>query len=55
MNGKLRGQFTVPVGTPEEELKRLALALDKAQPHLANKTVRKVIVVRGQLVNIVVG
>ena len=55
VNGKLRGQFTVPVGTPEEELKRLALALDKAQPHLANKTVRKVIVVRGQLVNIVVG
>ena len=54
VNGKLRGQFTLPVGSPEERLTSCALALDKVQPFLAGKSVKKVIVVRGQLVNIVV-
>ncbi len=54
VNGKLRGQFTVPVGSSEEHLRSCALALERVQPFLAGKSVKKVIVVRGQLVNIVV-
>ena len=54
VNGKLRGRLTVPAGTPEEELKRLALADAAVAPHLAGKTVTKVVVANGRLVSIVV-
>ena len=54
VNGKLRGRVIVPHGTPEEELKRVALADEKVQPHIAGKTVVKVIVVPAKLLNIVV-
>ena len=54
VNGKLRGEFTVPVGTPEEELKRRALEHDKVQKYLEGKIIRKVIVAKGVLVSIVV-
>jgi len=54
VNGKLRGRVLVPHGAPEEELKAAALADEKVQPHIAGKTVAKVIVVPAKLVNIVV-
>jgi leucyl-tRNA synthetase len=53
VNGKLRGQFSVPVGTGEEAIKSRALSLDRVQPFLTGKTVKRVIVARGTLVNIV--
>ena len=37
------------------EVEKLALAHEKAQAHLEGKTVRKVIVVPGRIVNVVVG
>jgi len=52
INGKVRERLTVKETTPQEEIKRLAL--EKAAPHLAGKTVVKVIVVPGRLVSIVV-
>jgi leucyl-tRNA synthetase len=54
VNGKLRGRVTVPHGTSEDDLKKAALADEKVQAHTAGKTVVKVIVVAGKLVNIVV-
>jgi len=54
VNGKVRGRLTVPAGTPEEELKRLALADAAVVPHLAGKTVKKVVVANGRLVSVVV-
>jgi leucyl-tRNA synthetase len=54
VNGKLRGRLTVPMGTPEEELKRLAQIDVAVRPHLAGKTVKKVVVANGRLVSIVV-
>ena len=54
VNGKLRGRLTVPAGTPEEELKRLALVDAAVAPHLAGKSVKKVVVANGRLVSIVV-
>jgi leucyl-tRNA synthetase len=44
----------VPFGTPEDELKKLALADPKVQPSLDGKHVVKVIVIPDKLVNIVV-
>jgi leucyl-tRNA synthetase len=55
VNGKLRSKITVAAGSDEETLKALALADDKVQPFLQGVQVRKVICVKGKLVNIVVG
>ncbi|MEG0314294.1 MAG: leucine--tRNA ligase [Erysipelotrichaceae bacterium] len=54
VNGKLRGKFSVAVGTEEELIKKLALELPTVIAQIENKTIRKVIVVKGKVVNIVV-
>jgi leucyl-tRNA synthetase len=54
VNGKVRGRLSVPFGTSEDELKKLALADPKVQPFIEGKQVVKVIVVPDKLVNIVV-
>jgi leucyl-tRNA synthetase len=53
VNGKLRGRVKVPAGIDEATLKELALA--EVRGAIAGKQVRKVIVVPGKLVNVVVG
>ncbi|WP_237134721.1 leucine--tRNA ligase [Pseudohongiella sp. O18] len=55
VNGKLRGKLTVARDTSKDKLEALAMADDNVQRHIADKTVRKVIVVPGKLINIVVG
>jgi leucyl-tRNA synthetase len=55
VNGKLRGKVEVPAGSPNDVAEQAALAEPSVQNHLAGKTVRKVIVVPGKLVNIVAG
>ncbi|MDD2736463.1 MAG: leucine--tRNA ligase [Desulfuromonadaceae bacterium] len=55
VNGKLRSKLTVAAGTDEDELKALALADEKVAPFLDGVAIRKVICVKGKLVNIVVG
>ncbi len=54
VNGKKRDELQVAKDTPKDELERLALASDKAVKHMAGQPARKVIVVPGRLVNIVV-
>jgi leucyl-tRNA synthetase len=54
INGKLRSKISVPVGTSDDELKKIALADEKIAQQLEGKAVAKVIVVGGKLVNIVV-
>jgi leucyl-tRNA synthetase len=51
VNGKLRGKVTVPAGIDDSSLEKMAL--DKVRTVLEGKTVKKVIVVSGKLVNIV--
>ncbi len=53
VNGKLRGKLSVPVEASEEEIKALALDNPNVQKHLQGKEIKKVIVVRGKLVNVV--
>lgn len=51
--GKVRAKLNVAKDTSKEELEATALANEKVKPWLEDKTVRKVIVVPGKLVNIV--
>ncbi len=53
VNGKLRDKLTVPTDATKEQLEAAALASAKVQEFTAGKTIRKVIVVPGRLVNIV--
>jgi leucyl-tRNA synthetase len=55
INGKLRDRITVPASATEEEIRTLALAAERVQSQVEGKSIRKVIVVPGKLVNIVVG
>nr|WP_269473745.1 leucine--tRNA ligase [Mycobacterium noviomagense] len=54
VNGKVRGHITVAADADAEILEAAALADDKVQAFLAGATPRKVIVVPGRLVNLVV-
>jgi len=54
INGKKRDELQVAKDTPKDELERLALASDRARKHMDGKPPKKVIVVPGRLVNIVV-
>ena len=54
VNGKVRGRLSVPFGTPQAEIEKLALADPKVQPFIDGKQVVKIIVVPDKLVNIVV-
>lgn len=51
--GKVRAKLEVPAGTPEEEIKRLALAHEKVVQAMGGGSAKKIIVVPGRLVNIV--
>ncbi|MEG2507527.1 MAG: leucine--tRNA ligase [Longicatena sp.] len=53
VNGKLRGKFSVEAGTSEDNLKEEAMKIASVAAQLEGKTIRKVIVVKGKVVNIV--
>ena len=54
INGKVRDKIKTPADISEHKAKKLALASDKIQKHLANKKPKQVIFVKGRLVNIVI-
>ena len=54
INGKLRDKISVSAGISKEDAEKVALASETIQKFLDGKTPRKVIVVQGRLVNIVV-
>ena len=54
INGKKRDELQVPKDTPKEELEAMALASDRTRKFMDGKPAKKVIVVPGRLVNIVV-
>ena len=53
VNGKLRDTLDLAAEANDDEMQVAALASDKIKSHLEGLTVRKVIVVKGRLVNIV--
>jgi leucyl-tRNA synthetase len=54
VNGKLRGRITVPTSADNATVQSAALADPNVQRWIEGKAVRKVIVVPGKLVNVVV-
>lgn len=53
VNGKVRGKFEAAADAEEAKIQEQALQLENVQHQLEGKTVRKVIVVKGKVVNIV--
>jgi leucyl-tRNA synthetase len=54
VNGKLRSKIHVPVDADNDAIENIALNDERIQINIKDKTVRKVIVVPGRLVNLVV-
>jgi leucyl-tRNA synthetase len=55
INGKVRARMQMQIEASDDELKAAALALPKIAELLAGKEIRRVVVVRNKLVNIVTG
>ncbi|MFH1702416.1 MAG: class I tRNA ligase family protein [Nitrospirota bacterium] len=53
VNGKLRSRLLIPHSISDVEIKEMALQEGKIKDIVGNKTIKKVIVVKGKLVNIV--
>ncbi|MFC5496393.1 leucine--tRNA ligase [Caenimonas terrae] len=54
VNGKLRGSVRVPAGASKHEIEKLAVASEAFQQHSGGASAKKVIVVPGRLVNVVI-
>jgi leucyl-tRNA synthetase len=54
INGKVRDRILIPVDLDEEQIKAKALASERIVATLAGKTPRKVLVIKGKMVSIVV-
>ena len=54
VNGKLRAKFNERTGLSDEELEKLALAQENVIKFTEGKTIKKVIVIRSKMVNIVI-
>ncbi len=54
VNGKLRDRFTIAREAGEEALREAALGCEKIRPLVEGKTIARVIIVPGRLVNIIV-
>ncbi|WP_293222888.1 hypothetical protein, partial [Ottowia sp.] len=55
VGGKLRGAIRVPAGASREAIEQAALASEAFAKFGAGATVRKVVIVPGRLINVVVG
>ncbi|MFZ3589371.1 leucine--tRNA ligase [Bacillus sp. DJP31] len=53
VNGKLKAKLLVPTGATKEEMEEIALADVLVKEQLEGKTIRKIVVVPGKLVNVV--
>ena len=54
VNGKLRARLQVAVDATETDIRNAALADEQVARHIADKAIKKVVVVPGKLINIVV-
>ena len=54
VNGKLRAHISVPASADEAAVRAAALAHDNVRKFVADRPVRRVVVVPGKLVNVVI-
>ncbi len=55
INGKIREKLVIPADSDEEAMKLIVMENAKIKSEISGKTIRKMIIVKGKLVNIVVG
>ncbi len=55
VNGKVRAKLMIPSGFSDEEIKNKAAAEPRIREAIGKKSVKKVFIVKGKLVNIVIG
>ncbi|OGW38949.1 MAG: leucine--tRNA ligase [Nitrospirae bacterium RBG_13_39_12] len=54
INGKLRSKIMISPGIPDDEIKKMAIEEQKVKEYIGTRTIKKIIVVKGKLINIVV-
>ncbi len=54
VNGKLRGHIRVPKGAAKDAIEKMALADEGVARHTEGKPIKKIVVVPGKLLNVVV-
>ncbi|MBI4691322.1 MAG: leucine--tRNA ligase, partial [Nitrospirae bacterium] len=54
INGKVRAKLMIPAAMSDEDIKKKALDEPKTQEIIGDKTIKKIFVVKGKLVNIVI-
>ena len=54
INGKLRGMIEGKTEMSEEEVKNMALSMDEIVKWIDNKEIKKLIYVKGKLINLVI-
>ena len=55
VNSKIKTKVMISEGLSNEEIQEKVSALDEVKPLLEGKTVKKCIIVKGRLVNLIVG
>jgi len=53
VNGKARGQITIPAEADEDTAMAAARAVDKVQAQIDGKDIKKIIYVQGRILNII--
>jgi leucyl-tRNA synthetase len=54
VGGKMRGKLRVPAGASHQDIERAALASEQVRKFVAGQSVKKIVVVPGRLVNVVI-
>jgi len=54
-NGKVRFQLELPLDMSKDDIEKTVLADERTAEHIGDKQVRKMIVVPGRIINIVIG
>lgn len=55
VNGKLRGKLSIPRGLADDEIKRIAVSEEKIKEAVGEKVIKKIIIIQGKLINLVIG
>lgn len=53
VNGKLRASIKIPTGSNEQQMQEFAINNENVQRHIQGKTIKKIIVIKNKIVNIV--
>ena len=54
INGKVRDKITIPINSSEDEIKNICLKRNNVQKWINNKTIKKIILVKGRIINVVI-